>query len=347
MLRLIGGMQMFVSRTRRTSPLTIQEKEGITPIFAGLGVMRDLQTDRGRPHTHRLQRPGVEPLLGAAPARWRWIVINCTLFLVLSGADWCRGAALSSKAAPRHNYTLFLVPCLQKPLLGTSRLLMRRFRNWRLKCCKGWKTLFSILTLGAPKEELEGGSVAFYRDSSSQKVGNYSIAFKDDLLLISEDQLVVAFFRAPHAICDWKSRQKDRCGMHERCRRHILDRHSGVTCRHPVLQEHHRPLLSHARANITCTTRRAPSRDYSHGRRVITELLFRHHTVRATMGHPRCGCGKMKICSNTRALHAHKYDGVHYSEFIEAASEVQHCINEELAAEMAVLALPAAAATAA
>jgi hypothetical protein len=32
------------------------------------------------------------------------------------------------------------------------------------------------------------------------KVGKYSITFKDDLLLISEDQSVVAFFRAPHVI---------------------------------------------------------------------------------------------------------------------------------------------------
>jgi hypothetical protein len=31
-------------------------------------------------------------------------------------------------------------------------------------------------------------------------VGKYSIAFKDDLLLISEGQSVVAFFRAPHVI---------------------------------------------------------------------------------------------------------------------------------------------------
>ena len=133
--------------------------------------------------------------------------------------------------------------------------------------------------------------------------------------------------------------------MHERCRRHILDRHSGVTYSHPVLQEHHRPLLCHARANITCTTLGLDMKSChdAHGRRVLTELLFRpHHTVSVTTGHPRCGCGKMKICSNPRALHAHKYDGVHCSEFIERASEVQHCINEELPAEMAVLALPAA-----
>jgi hypothetical protein len=32
------------------------------------------------------------------------------------------------------------------------------------------------------------------------KVGKYSITFKDDLLLISEGQSVVAFFRAPHVI---------------------------------------------------------------------------------------------------------------------------------------------------
>jgi hypothetical protein len=54
---------------------------------------------------------------------------------------------------------------------------------------------------GAQKVELGGGSFALSKDSSSkQKVGKYSIAFKDDLLLISEGQSVVAFFRAPHAI---------------------------------------------------------------------------------------------------------------------------------------------------
>ena len=54
---------------------------------------------------------------------------------------------------------------------------------------------------GAQKEELDGGSSAFSKDSSSeQKVGKYSITFKDNLLIISEGQSVVAFFRAPHVI---------------------------------------------------------------------------------------------------------------------------------------------------
>ena len=54
---------------------------------------------------------------------------------------------------------------------------------------------------GAQKEELDGGRFAFSKDSSlDHKVGKYSITFKDDLLLISEGQSVVAFFRAPHAI---------------------------------------------------------------------------------------------------------------------------------------------------
>ena len=54
---------------------------------------------------------------------------------------------------------------------------------------------------GAQKEELDGGSFAFSKDSSSeQKVGKYSITFKDDLVLISEGQSVVAIFRAPHVI---------------------------------------------------------------------------------------------------------------------------------------------------
>ena len=53
----------------------------------------------------------------------------------------------------------------------------------------------------APKVELDGGSFAFFKDSFLDlKVGKYSITFKKDLLLISEGQSVVAFFRAPHAI---------------------------------------------------------------------------------------------------------------------------------------------------
>jgi WD40 repeat protein len=64
----------------------------------------------------------------------------------------------------------------------------------------GTMRVWSVAT-GAQKEELDGGSLAFSKDSSSEhKVGKYSITFKDDLLLISEDQSVVAFFRAPHAI---------------------------------------------------------------------------------------------------------------------------------------------------
>ena len=67
-------------------------------------------------------------------------------------------------------------------------------------CSDGTMRVWSVTT-GAPKEELDGGSFAFSKDSSSkQKVGKYSITFKDDLLLISEGQSVVAFFRAPHVI---------------------------------------------------------------------------------------------------------------------------------------------------
>ncbi len=47
----------------------------------------------------------------------------------------------------------------------------------------------------------DGGSFAFFNDSTlEQKVGKYSITFKDDLLLISEGQSLVAFFRVPHII---------------------------------------------------------------------------------------------------------------------------------------------------
>ena len=64
----------------------------------------------------------------------------------------------------------------------------------------GTMRVWSVAT-GAQKEELDGGNFAFSKDSSSEhKVGKYSITFKDDLLLISEGQSVVAFFRAPHAI---------------------------------------------------------------------------------------------------------------------------------------------------
>ena len=64
----------------------------------------------------------------------------------------------------------------------------------------GTMRVWSVAT-GAQKEELDGGSFAFSKDSSlEQKVSKYCITFKDDLLLISEGQSVVAFFRAPHAI---------------------------------------------------------------------------------------------------------------------------------------------------
>ncbi len=64
----------------------------------------------------------------------------------------------------------------------------------------GTMRVWSVAT-GAQKEELEGGSFTFSKDSSSgHKVGKYSITFKDNLLLISEGQSVVAFFRAPHVI---------------------------------------------------------------------------------------------------------------------------------------------------
>ena len=64
----------------------------------------------------------------------------------------------------------------------------------------GTMRVWSVAT-GAQKEELGGGSFAFSKDSSwKQKVGKYRITFKKDLLLISEGQSVVAFFRAPHVI---------------------------------------------------------------------------------------------------------------------------------------------------
>ncbi len=63
---------------------------------------------------------------------------------------------------------------------------------------------------GAQKEELEGGATAVVAtpDSSDhlqREVGKYSIAFKNDLLLISEGQSLVAFFRAPHTISTIRS----------------------------------------------------------------------------------------------------------------------------------------------
>ena len=49
--------------------------------------------------------------------------------------------------------------------------------------------------------ELDRGSFAFSKDSTLEhKVGKNSITFKDDLLIISEGQSAVAFFRPPHAI---------------------------------------------------------------------------------------------------------------------------------------------------
>jgi WD40 repeat protein len=64
----------------------------------------------------------------------------------------------------------------------------------------GTMRVWSVAT-GAHKEELDRGRFAFSKDSSSeQTVGKYSITFKDDPLLISEGQSVVAFFLASHAI---------------------------------------------------------------------------------------------------------------------------------------------------
>jgi len=64
----------------------------------------------------------------------------------------------------------------------------------------GTMRVWSVAT-GTQKEELDGEGFAFSKDSSlEQKVGKYSITFKKDLLLISEGQSVVAFFRAPHVI---------------------------------------------------------------------------------------------------------------------------------------------------
>ena len=64
----------------------------------------------------------------------------------------------------------------------------------------GTMRVWSVDT-GEQKEDLDGGSFAFSKDhSSEQKVGKYSIAFEDDLLLISEGQSVVVFFRVPHVI---------------------------------------------------------------------------------------------------------------------------------------------------
>ena len=51
------------------------------------------------------------------------------------------------------------------------------------------------------RESSTEGVLPFSQDScSEQKVDKYSIAFNKNLLLISEDRLVVAFFRAPHVI---------------------------------------------------------------------------------------------------------------------------------------------------
>jgi WD40 repeat protein len=62
----------------------------------------------------------------------------------------------------------------------------------------GTMRVWSLAT-GTQMEEFVR-SFAFSKDSS-RKVGKYSITFKDDLLLISEGQSVMAFFRAPHVIC--------------------------------------------------------------------------------------------------------------------------------------------------
>jgi hypothetical protein len=64
----------------------------------------------------------------------------------------------------------------------------------------GTMRVWSVDT-GAPNGELDRGSFVFSKESSLEhKVDKYSITFKKNLLLISEGQSVVAFFRAPHAI---------------------------------------------------------------------------------------------------------------------------------------------------
>ncbi len=72
--------------------------------------------------------------------------------------------------------------------------------------------VWSVAT-GAQEEELDGRGFTLSKHSSSvPKVGKYSITFKEDLLLISEGQSMVAFFRAPHdisaIIADWRGMQE-------------------------------------------------------------------------------------------------------------------------------------------
>ena len=70
-------------------------------------------------------------------------------------------------------------------------------RVWSVGTMRVWS-----VDTGAQKEELDGGRFTFSKDSSlDHEVGKYSITFKDDVLLISEGQSVVAFFRTPHVIC--------------------------------------------------------------------------------------------------------------------------------------------------
>ena len=64
-------------------------------------------------------------------------------------------------------------------------------------CSDGTMRIWNVAT-GAHKEELDKGS--FPRTALRQRVGKCSITFKDDLLLVSEEQSVVVSFRAPHVI---------------------------------------------------------------------------------------------------------------------------------------------------
>ncbi len=66
--------------------------------------------------------------------------------------------------------------------------------------------VWSVAT-GTQKVELDGEGFAFSKERS-RKVGKYSITFKDDLLLISEGQSVMSFFRAPHVISSVASAEK-------------------------------------------------------------------------------------------------------------------------------------------
>ena len=89
------------------------------------------------------------------------VALDCNKLHPLSSAVWCQlvprsGLVFKSRSSAQLHPLSCALPS-KAALLGTSRLLKKRFRNWRRKSCKSWKTLFSILTLAHQRRSSREG----------------------------------------------------------------------------------------------------------------------------------------------------------------------------------------------